>query len=752
MSEMRYLDFDLLIERSPGGSGYRARISSSPAGRAETEFELPFSDLEIENFFLRVGRTRRGVRRLESPEMQAAKVFGSKLFETVFDQEVRGCLRSSLDEADRQGAGLRIRLCLTGVPELAELPWEYLHNTALNRFLVLSAETPLVRYIDLPEPIRPLAIQPPLRVLVMIASPNDYPALDVEKEWTKLKEAVADLEERGLLVVERLESATLVALQRQLRRGEYHIFHFVGHGAFDEQSQDGLLLLEDEAGRGRAMSGQYLGTLMHDERTLRLAILNACEGARTSRSDPFAGAAQSLVQQGIPAVIAMQFEITDEAAIALAHEFYAALADGYPVDAALAEARKAIFARGNDVEWGTPVLYLRSPDGHIFDVEQIPEAERAQAQVDSLLRRAQEAEARQDWESVAKSLRGVLDLDPAHSQAAVDLHRAQDQQKLTALYARGCQLYQEERWHESLRAFRQVQQVDGEYRDVGQWIAAVEQRLSAPSVETPERPAEEPPRTAAVTPEEPAPQPAPRKKKSWLWIGLPIALVALLVLCGGGYAVVKWVQSRLSTPTPAVVKTTPRVTSPAVKITPVTIATPTPTPKVPTRVVTRRVVLATPLPLQVIGTATPTPASKMVDMWIIAAGTPFKDPIVVEVLVLSVPWDAMREEYYPDQKVSYTVEILGETFTLDSQVEYNPDVAREMLNDLYAGQETGLQVYVMAAEGDPGLEATLIKVANTLTEVGIEVYGPELVDRETFLGLQDELIETGRGVLWLDRR
>jgi len=46
----------------------------------------------------------------------------------------------------------------------------------------------------------------------------------------------------------------------------------------------------------------------------------------------------------------------------------------------------------------------------------------------------------------------------------------------------------------------------------------------------------------------------------------------------------------------------------------------------------------------------------------------------------------------------------------------------------------------------------LIKVANTLTEVGIEVYGPELVDRETFLGLQDELIETGRGVLWLDRR
>jgi len=300
--------------------------------------------------------------------MEAAKSFGGRLFQAVFGGEVRGCLRSSMDEADRQGAGLRIRLRLAEVPELADLPWEYLYNPALNRFLVLSIETPIVRYLDLPERIQPLAVKPPLKVLVMISSPRDYPPLDVEGEWEKLSEALDDLEQRRLVTLERLEEATLTALQRRFRRGGYHIFHFIGHGSFDEQAQDGVLLLEDERGRGRSVSGQYLGTLMHDERTLRLAILNACEGARTSRSDPFSGTAQSLVQQGIPAVIAMQFEITDEAAITLAHEFYAALADGYPVDAALAEARKAIFARENDVEWGTPVLYMRSPDGRIFDV------------------------------------------------------------------------------------------------------------------------------------------------------------------------------------------------------------------------------------------------------------------------------------------------------------------------------------------------------------------------------------------------
>jgi hypothetical protein len=369
MAEMSYLDFDLLIERA--GNKYQARVLNSPAGQASAAFRLPFSDLEVENFLLRVGRTRHGVRRLESPEMEAAKTFGGRLFDAVFTAEVRACLRSSLDEASRQGAGLRLRIRLANVPELADLPWEYLYNPTLNRFLTLSAETPLVRYLDLPERIQPLAVQPPLRVLVMIASPSDYPQLDVNQEWTKLQEALGDLERRGLIVLERLEEATLVALQRRLRQTEYHIFHFIGHGGFDQQAQDGMLVMEDDAGRGRQVSGNYLGTLLHDERTLRLAVLNACEGARASRTDPFAGTAQSLVQQGIPAVIAMQFEITDETAITFAHEFYSAVADGYPVDAALAEARKAIFAQGDDVEWATPVLYLRSPDGHIFDVARV---------------------------------------------------------------------------------------------------------------------------------------------------------------------------------------------------------------------------------------------------------------------------------------------------------------------------------------------------------------------------------------------
>jgi hypothetical protein len=250
-----------------------------------------------------------------------------------------------------------------------DIAWEYLYNPELNRFLALSSETPIVRYLHMPEYVTPLAVEPPLRVLVIISSPAGYETLDGKSEWSKLNQALANLRSRGLVVLKQLQVPTLEALLRELRRAEYHVIHFVGHGGYDRQTDDGVIVLEDERGQASLASGQELGVLLHDHRSLRLVLLNACEGARASIRDPFSGTAQSLVQQGIPAVIAMQFRISDEAAITYAGEFYAALADSYPVDAALAEARKVMFVRRKDTEWGTPVLYTRSPDGCLFSVE-----------------------------------------------------------------------------------------------------------------------------------------------------------------------------------------------------------------------------------------------------------------------------------------------------------------------------------------------------------------------------------------------
>jgi formylglycine-generating enzyme required for sulfatase activity len=375
MSSRNYINFDLSIERDQ--DRYRARVLQSCAGEGQIAFDLPFSSLELENLTLRMGHSRRGTGRSgrgsDSAELTAAKEFGAKLFGSVFQGDVYACLRASLEEAEAREQGVRVLLRLP--PDLANLPWEYLYNPAWNQFFSLSVGTPLVRYLELTPPVHPLALKPPLRLLVVISSPSDYDPLDVECEWDNLQKALQPLVERGLVEIERLSGASLLALQRQLRRGTYHIFHFVGHGIFDERKQDGLLLFTDEQGRGRPLSGQDLGTLLRDHNSLRLAMLNACEGARTSEADPFAGAAYSLVQMGLPAVIAMQFEISDSAAVLFAQEFYTALADGYGVDAALTDARKSIFASMGSVEWGTPVLFSRTLDGKIFDLSLAPTGE-----------------------------------------------------------------------------------------------------------------------------------------------------------------------------------------------------------------------------------------------------------------------------------------------------------------------------------------------------------------------------------------
>jgi hypothetical protein len=99
----------------------------------------------------------------------AAEELGGALFEELFCEGLRDALTSSLVRAPE---GLRVRLRLNAAPELAELPWELLYDKATNRFLAQSERTPLIRYLELPQPPAPLRVAGPLNVLVVIASPS----------------------------------------------------------------------------------------------------------------------------------------------------------------------------------------------------------------------------------------------------------------------------------------------------------------------------------------------------------------------------------------------------------------------------------------------------------------------------------------------------------------------------------------------------------------------------------------------------
>lgn len=367
---MRYTNFDLLI--TPSAKGYTAHLIDSPVGEATVTFGLDFTEQELRSFCWLSGRALRHFRPRPGPETPTPltpQQFGRRLYDAIFAGALRTQLRRSLDAVTTQGKGLRIRLRLSNVPELAELPWEYLYATDdLDRALATATATPIVRYLDLAQPEAPLTMRPPLRILGVVANPQGTVPLNVEQEWRQLHDALAELASRQLLILERLTMPTLAALQTRLRGAPVHVLHFIGHGDFEEETGRGLLLLADAEGKADPVSADQLAALLHNHPSLRLAFLNACQGAQEAPSNPFGGVAQKLVQQGLPSVLAMQFPVSDRAAITLAHTFYQALADGYPIDAATSEARNALYLAGNEREWGTPVLFTRADDNRLLEL------------------------------------------------------------------------------------------------------------------------------------------------------------------------------------------------------------------------------------------------------------------------------------------------------------------------------------------------------------------------------------------------
>ncbi|MGO4599638.1 CHAT domain-containing protein [Terrabacter sp. 2RAF25] len=386
-----YFDFDVAVTRE--GQGYTAHVVASPAGEATAPFTLPFAATDLAQFMIAVGPPRVASRRLVPAEARVVDVkeYGRRLGDALLGGDVGRLFRESLTAAGAQGRDLRLRLRLDAVPDLDPVPWEYLYDSRLGRFIALSQETPVVRLIDSLERPPVVTVDAPLRVLVMVSSPSDMPPLAVDREEKLLRATTGDLVASGRLTITVLDDATLTGLQRALL-DDYHVFHFIGHGGFDQQAQEGVLVLEREDGTAHRVSGARLGTLLHDARTMQLAVLNACEGARTSGRDAFSGVGQALARQGLPAVVAMQTEISDRAALVFSHEFYWFLTRGLGIDAAICEVRKAMAVSDEASEWGTAVLLRSGADQPFsFTASATAAADRPESRLESLYDAAQGA-------------------------------------------------------------------------------------------------------------------------------------------------------------------------------------------------------------------------------------------------------------------------------------------------------------------------------------------------------------------------
>ena len=161
-----YSEFRIRIERGPSRRSYRV-YASALGGDAPGTFKVPFSSVDLENFVLKVGRTRRGVRRLESPEWDLAKAFGGRLFTAVMHGHVGELYRSAYSAAEAEGQegglfepvdrnGIRLHQRLERFLEIRSLHWR-IQGVGIGR--VADDGQDAKRQLDLQRPSWPRQVE-----------------------------------------------------------------------------------------------------------------------------------------------------------------------------------------------------------------------------------------------------------------------------------------------------------------------------------------------------------------------------------------------------------------------------------------------------------------------------------------------------------------------------------------------------------------------------------------------------------------
>ena len=359
------------VVKSPGGEAPRSQVKfwfSAPDQLAKLRGELESAVLEIDD------RSRPGpVTRGE----QVLRDFGRGVFRSLFTEVPS--IRQVYDRSKGVTQDLRIKLRIEA-DELAGLPWEYLYDESEIPYYV-SLTRPIVRHLETAGNVTRMGVRGPLRILGMISDPStsEWPKLDVVKERDRINKGIDALQHEGKVDFQWVPGGTGKDLMKKLLEGEWHIFHFIGHGGVDDLrpgtdadsfDERGFVVMVDEDGKPVKKFASDLAMMLSGaKRSLRLIVLNCCESAKVNVGDRFGNPAIGLMKTGwLPAVVAMQFPITDNAAISMSEGFYSALAGNRSIDDAVTYARQFIQQKSR-VEWGIPVLYMRSSDGRIFNVE-----------------------------------------------------------------------------------------------------------------------------------------------------------------------------------------------------------------------------------------------------------------------------------------------------------------------------------------------------------------------------------------------
>jgi hypothetical protein len=294
---------------------------------------------------------------------------GAALFRWLLAGPLESHWRIAQDRADQARHGLRLRLSIDA-PEVNAWPWELLLDPVRDHAFGTAIATPLLRYLDRFGVPMELAAELPLDLLLVIPHAPD---LDLVQERTLIEQAIAPVGKAlNLDVLDGLVTRT--EFSDKLMGAHYEIIHFSGHGGFVEGRN--YIALNKADGSADWADSNVIFRLLVNHHPLKLGVLNACRTGQVNEGQAFSGLAMQLLRSGARAVVAMQYPLSDEAALAFAREFYRKLCIGESagqVDVAITHARNmlAVLYPGNR-SFAAPVLYTHAADGVIFTLPHEP--------------------------------------------------------------------------------------------------------------------------------------------------------------------------------------------------------------------------------------------------------------------------------------------------------------------------------------------------------------------------------------------
>jgi hypothetical protein len=313
-----------------------------------------------------------------------ADEYGMELTASLFGAtEVRKSFEQFRTIVAASDFSLRIRLFVgPSAPELHSLRWETLRDPQQISSSLLSNENMLFsRYLASLDwrPVRPRR-QGALRALVVIANPSELiegkyrpngrqlAPVDVAGELERAQDGLAGVPVTALA---SNGTANLNNIVSHLR-DRYDILYLVCHGAQIEG--EARLWLEDEQGNASVVAASELVVRLSDlqvQERPQLVVLASCQSAgsgreaRSSDGGTLVAVGPRLAEVGIPAVVAMQGDITMSAAADFMPVFFRELQRDGQIDRAMAAARATIRDR---TDYWAPVLFLRLSTGLIWYV------------------------------------------------------------------------------------------------------------------------------------------------------------------------------------------------------------------------------------------------------------------------------------------------------------------------------------------------------------------------------------------------